>query len=95
MVIANNHDESSARLITIKRGPIISPIVFSARKNAKNAADVVRDDTKSGISNSPDAESAAWNGLVPSSILTIIASETTIALSTRRPNAMIRAARDT
>ena len=95
MVRESNQEESKAMVITLKSGPIISPMMDAARKKDKNAAEVVSEETKSGTASSRADSIAASLASVPFSILTTIASDTTMALSTNMPNAMINAASDT
>ena len=74
---------------------MISPITDSARKNARKAADVVRDALNNGMFNSFVELMAASNGFSPFSIFTMMDSDTTMALSTSIPSAMIKEASET
>ena len=95
MVRESSQEESRAMEITLKSGVIISPMMDGARKKERKAAEVVSDETRSGTASSRADSMAASLAPVPLSIFTAIASDTTMALSTSMPSAMISAASDT
>jgi len=95
MVNAISHEDNRAMVMTTKSGPIISPMDDWARKNARKAAEVVNEETRSGIINSRLESMAASRALLPFSILTRMDSAITMALSTSIPRAMMSAASDT
>ena len=52
IVIVSSQEDNNAMVTTTKSWPMISPITDSARKNARKAAEVVRDALSSGKLNS-------------------------------------------
>ncbi len=54
-----SQEEMRANEITTKIGPTMSPIVDSARKKARNAAEVVNVEIRSGVVSSAQEEIAA------------------------------------
>ena len=89
IVNASSHDESSAMVITLKRGAVYSPVVDCASEIGRNAAAVVSDEISSGTRNSRAEPTAASTGRRPAAIRTMIDSAITMALSTSMPSAMI------
>ena len=59
-VMASIQDETSAMEITTNKDPIISPMLDSARKKARKAAEVVIEEISKGIINSLHESMAAF-----------------------------------
>ena len=51
-VMARSQEDNNAIVTTTNSWPMISPIIDSARKNARNAAEVVNDALSNGMLNS-------------------------------------------
>ena len=94
IVSARTHEIKSVRVTTENSTPVYSPTADSARRIGKNAAAVVSDAIRSGTLSSLVAPIAAETPLSPAAMRTMIDSETTMALSTSRPRAMMSAASD-
>ena len=90
----STHEQSSVMATTLKMGAVYSPALDSARYMGKKAAMVVSEEMRSGILSSFPESTAASMAPFPSAICTMMDSDTTIALSTSIPRAMMRAARD-
>ena len=71
---------------------VYSPTEDSAKPMGMNAAPVVNEETSNGVRNSAPASIAACTAGIPPSLLSKMVSTITIALSTNRPSAMIKAA---
>ena len=94
MVSASTQDTIRVMVTTENSTPVYSPTADSAKRMGRNAAAVVSEAMSSGTRSSLVAPMAAWMPSSPAAIRTMIDSEMTIALSTRSPSAMIRAASD-
>ena len=95
MVKARIQDINRLIETTLNKSAVYSPVSDSAKYIGKKAAAVVNDEVRSGTRSSAADSTAAARGFFPSDRLTIIDSDITIALSTRSPSEIIRAARDT
>ena len=85
---------TSAMVTTMNSGAVYSPVVDSARKIGRNAAEVVSEEMSSGKRSSRAEPTAASTAGRPSSICTMMDSAMTMALSTSIPRAMMSAASD-
>ena len=94
-VMARSQEDNNAIVTTTNSCPMISPMTDSARKNARKAAEVVRDALSNGMLNSFVELMAASNGFSPFSIFTMYGFRDDNGIVNQHSQAIINEASET
>jgi hypothetical protein len=78
MVSDKSHEHIKVMVTTLKSGAVYSPVLDSAKKMGRKAAEVVSDEVSKGTRNSCAASTAASTFFLPAAMPTMIDSDMTM-----------------